>query len=149
MRESVQIVFDTDICPNSDTLSRGLFKSLWRQWPSLYLLMLSRSEFSDFFRYPGYGIEPEDNGHDWSHFTQIVWKGSTSVGCFTKICDHLDSVRDGVPPWFTVCNYYPIGKSALSRFVALLIGQGNWLGEYAENVLPPDRKLSTVRINRS
>jgi uncharacterized protein YkwD len=70
--------------------------------------------------YPGYGTEPQDNGHDWGHFTQIIWKDSSSVGCATKICDHLEGVEENVPPWFTVCNYYPQGMITLLSPVELL-----------------------------
>lgn len=59
----------------------------------------------------------------------MVWKNSTSVGCYTAICsppgaNALDCKPDktsylkkmpcgngGVPAIFTVCNYYPPGKT--------------------------------------
>ncbi len=46
------------------------------------------------------------------HFTQVVWKGTSSVGCGKVSCNNLDV-------W--VCNYDPAG---------------NWDGQYKENVLP-------------
>ena len=39
------------------------------------------------------------------HFTQIVWKGTGSVGCAT-----IDCRRSSLGMWYTVCNYYPPGK---------------------------------------
>ena len=61
--------------------------------------------------YPGYGVEPDmSNFEAWGHYSQIVWKGSQQVGCATVQCDELVNVSDGVPPYFTVCNYYPTGK---------------------------------------
>jgi uncharacterized protein YkwD len=46
------------------------------------------------------------------HFTQVVWVGSTQVGCATVTCSGSQ---------FLACEYYP---------------RGNMLGEFSENVLP-------------
>ncbi|MDB4957674.1 MAG: hypothetical protein JWO36_5243 [Myxococcales bacterium] len=46
------------------------------------------------------------------HFTQVVWRGTTHVGCGHSQCNGNDV-------W--VCNYDP---------------PGNWEGQYRENVLP-------------
>lgn len=70
-----------------------------------------------------YGKESPDmsNFHEWGHFTQIVWKGTTEVGCATVDCSSSGLANTGgnVPPYFTVCNY----KSP-----------GNYANEYADNV---------------
>lgn len=57
--------------------------------------------------------------YDWSnpsasHFTQVVWKSTTEVGCAYKTCGSY---------WgqYTICSYNPAGNVA---------------GEYSENVLP-------------
>jgi uncharacterized protein YkwD len=49
-----------------------------------------------------------------SHFTQVVWKSTTQLGCATKQCGSY---------WgqYTICSYNPAG---------------NYAGEYSENVLP-------------
>jgi hypothetical protein len=73
--------------------------------------------------YPGYGTaDPDMSQFDkWGHFSQIVWKGTTHVGCWTKLCTKLGNVDgDSIP--FTVCNYGPAG---------------NFAGEYGANVLEP------------
>ncbi|KAF5027501.1 hypothetical protein F66182_396 [Fusarium sp. NRRL 66182] len=57
----------------------------------------------------------------YGHFTQVVWKDSTKVGCATVKCP-AGSVLS-FPAWYTVCNYNP---------------PGNFGGKYAENVLKPD-----------
>lgn len=61
----------------------------------------------------------------WGHFSQIVWLGSGSVGCYTNDCSAFANPATGssglgniavvtnIRPFFTVCNYYPPGK--LSR----------------------------------
>lgn len=62
--------------------------------------------------YPGYGREPSmANFHLWGHFSQIVWKSTTSIGCATQYCPNgLANTGGGVSPYFTVCNYSPPGK---------------------------------------
>lgn len=46
------------------------------------------------------------------HFTQVVWRGTTAVGCGRSRCKGMD---------IFVCEYDP---------------PGNWEGQYRENVLP-------------
>jgi len=74
---------------------------------------------------PYYGqVNPEGNFNDYGHFTQIVWQGTTVVGCATQDCsaNGLANVGSNVPPYFTVCNYYEAG---------------NYGGEYADNIDEP------------
>jgi len=60
------------------------------------------------------------NFHNWGHFSQIVWKGTSRVGCATQYCPKgLANVGPYTPPHFTVCNYGP---------------PGNYLGEFDVNV---------------
>lgn len=40
------------------------------------------------------------------HFTQVVWKGTTSVGCGRTNCNG----KNGTPGWFVVCEYWPPGN---------------------------------------
>jgi uncharacterized protein YkwD len=53
-----------------------------------------------------------------SHFTQLVWKATTQLGCAVQTCNGIFSSADG-PAQFHVCEYYV---------------QGNVLGYIAENV---------------
>lgn len=54
------------------------------------------------------------NFEHWGHFSQLVWKDSTSVGCHTTNCagrrGKLKGVGNGVHPYFTVCNYHNRGN---------------------------------------
>jgi hypothetical protein len=53
-----------------------------------------------------------DNFHEWGHFSQMVWKGTTEVGCATVDCSSKSLANTGgnVAPFFTVCNYKTAGK---------------------------------------
>ena len=45
------------------------------------------------------------------HFTQLVWKVTTSVGCGRTECDGGQSGGKGnAPGWFVVCEYFPAGN---------------------------------------
>lgn len=46
----------------------------------------------------------------WGHFSQIVWSGSTHVGCATVKCPSLGNVDSTSAVPFTVCNYSPPGR---------------------------------------
>ena len=47
------------------------------------------------------------NFHEWGHFTQLIWKDSTQLGCHTHFCP--PGTMSSVGTWYTVCNYYPAG----------------------------------------
>lgn len=82
-----------------------------------------------------YGQDDPDmtNFHEWGHFSQMVWKDTTEVGCATVDCSSKGLANTGgnVGAYFTVCNY----KS-----------QGNMGGEYASNIEKP-RGDSTCHWN--
>ncbi|KAL0469610.1 CAP domain-containing protein [Neurospora intermedia] len=44
---------------------------------------------------------------DTGHFTQLVWKGTTDVGCAARWCRGWNSGRGG---WYLVCEYWPRGN---------------------------------------
>ncbi|KAL2144757.1 hypothetical protein VTI28DRAFT_8603 [Corynascus sepedonium] len=72
-----------------------------------------------------YGKDSPDmtNFKEWGHFSQLVWKETEKVGCYSKFCPA--GTLSSYGSWFTVCNYYP---------------PGNMGGAYAKNVLPPQGK---------
>jgi len=59
------------------------------------------------YRFPNGGFSMKTG-----HFTQVVWRGTTHVGCGRTQCKGMD---------IFVCEYDP---------------PGNWEGQYRENVLP-------------
>lgn len=70
--------------------------------------------------YTYYGEEPDTKTYDdWGHLTQIIWKSTTRVGCYTADCtanglEFPDGDGDGVADYFTICNYAEPGKSEFS-----------------------------------
>ena len=56
----------------------------------------------------------------YSHYTQMVWKGTQQLGCYMSQCapGSIFSADYGTSD-FVVCEYYP---------------PGNWIGEFADNV---------------
>ena len=71
----------------------------------------------------GYGQDQPDmsNFRQWGHFTQIVWKKTTSVGCHVQYCPP-GTMSPNMGAFFSVCNYFP---------------PGNVGGAYKENVGRP------------
>jgi hypothetical protein len=59
--------------------------------------------------------------HSWGHFSQVLWKGSSSVGCASQLCPP-GTIFASFSSWFTVCNY---------------VAPGNYLGQFDQNVFPP------------
>ena len=59
---------------------------------------------------PGYDFNSPGFGHGTGHFTQVVWKASTKLGC-------------GYAGVFAVCRYSPAGNMSMP-------------GYFEDNVLP-------------
>ena len=89
--------------------------------------MITNQMYNDeMMLYPGYGAEPNlGNFERWGHFSQIVWKATTRVGCHTQYCpDGLEGVGSSVSPYFTVCNYQPAGKPSTDPSWFVLCASG-------------------------
>ncbi|KAK4616173.1 Cell wall protein PRY3 [Fulvia fulva] len=56
--------------------------------------------------------------HDTGHFTQLVWRNTTSVGCGLVACDN--DAEGGVEGDYLVCEYWP---------------PGNYKGDFKNNVV--------------
>ena len=67
---------------------------------------------SEVNQYTAYGSEPNIADFTlWGHFTQVVWKSTDSVGCYTADCTSGGLANaPNISPFFTVCNYAPPGK---------------------------------------
>lgn len=69
-----------------------------------------------------YGVDNVDmtNFYYWGHFSQIVWASTTSVGCATGYCANLQGAT--YTNYFTICNYYPPGKTLVPAFAPIFSG---------------------------
>lgn len=103
--------------------------------------MITNQMYNDeMMLYPAYGMEPDmTNFEKWGHFSQIVWKTTTKVGCYTQYCPNgLSGVASNVSPYFTVCNYRPAGgPTPTNSVITANVCTGNFGGQFAANVLEP------------
>jgi hypothetical protein len=89
-----------------------------------------KSEFPPMQPYFGQASLPDSVFHQVGHLTQVVWQGTTSVGCVSLDCGTRMKVNGQTSTLnkFTVCNYYP---------------PGNIANRYDTGVLPP---ISTTNL---
>ncbi|KAH7089481.1 CAP domain-containing protein [Paraphoma chrysanthemicola] len=89
-----------------------------------------KSELPPMMPYFGRQDIPDEVFHGVGHLTQMVWKGTTKVGCVSIDCGDKMVVGGSISSMnkYTVCNYAPAGN----------IG-----GRYAENVVAP---ISTTNL---
>ncbi|RYP77729.1 hypothetical protein DL769_003349 [Monosporascus sp. CRB-8-3] len=84
--------------------------------------MWYNGEFSKYLpSYYGQATPDMSNFEAWGHFSQLLWKGSTKLGCAVQFCPK-GSMSSDMDAWYMVCNYGP---------------PGNVGGAYATNVLAP------------
>ncbi|KAI5301650.1 hypothetical protein KEM56_001500 [Ascosphaera pollenicola] len=87
--------------------------------------MITNMMYNDeegFFE-PYYGqANPGGDFEKYGHFTQMVWKDTTHIGCVTYTCQSLQNSGSSQSLPYTVCNFLPAGN----------VG-----GEYDTNVLKP------------
>jgi hypothetical protein len=63
------------------------------------------SEFNAFLpSYYGEATPDMTNFESWGHFSQVVWKASTLVGCATQFCA-AGTIFPTVASYYSVCNY--------------------------------------------
>jgi hypothetical protein len=80
-------------------------------WPSIAEVVQAWASEAADYDYASNSCAP---GKACGHYTQIVWRDSTLLGCAYARCT-TNSPFDGVPTWdFWVCDYSP---------------PGNWVGQ--------------------
>ncbi|KAK5109757.1 hypothetical protein LTR62_006597 [Meristemomyces frigidus] len=82
--------------PNGENLASGYISPI----PAIDAWADEESKYN--YRHPGFH---ESTGH----FTQLVWKSTTSVGCAATQCDNA-AVGNGAKGWLMVCEYSPPGN---------------------------------------
>ncbi|KAG9780827.1 hypothetical protein KCU88_g3629, partial [Aureobasidium melanogenum] len=131
MAETARVIAQTCVYEHVTNINGGGYgQSIGAGYPATPLGMgnfvtegLYNSEVNN---YVSYGSEPDTSKlNQWGHFTQIVWKSTTSVGCYTADCTAtgLQNVGSGVPPYFTVCNYSPPGMLLTSLLFTLSLDE--------------------------
>ncbi|KAI5861105.1 PR-1-like protein [Durotheca rogersii] len=92
--------------------------------------MWYNGEFSKFLpQFYGQATPDMSSFESWGHYSQLLWKSSTELGCASQFCEK-GTMYDDFDAWYTVCNYGPAGN----------VG-----GAYASNVLQP-LGMSTVVV---
>ncbi len=51
---------------------------------------------------------PSGDFESYGHWSQLVWVGSTQIGCYTQLCQ-AGTIYDSMDAYLSVCNYYPAG----------------------------------------
>ncbi|KAF1926672.1 PR-1-like protein [Didymella exigua CBS 183.55] len=72
-----------------------------------------KGEFQAMLPVFGQPSIPAEIFHDVGHLTQILWKGTTSVGCVSLDCGNrmvVGGQAGSTLNKYTVCNYYPAGN---------------------------------------
>ena len=75
-----------------------------------------------------YDYKDPDFSEKTGHFTQLVWKNTTTVGCGRKLC--------GTSGWYLVCEYWPRG-TVIGAFGEEVNKQVNGTGSWGSTVRPP------------
>lgn len=84
-----------------------------------------KDEFPPMVPYFGQASIPDDVFAKVGHLTQLLWNGTTSVGCYSLDCSGrmiVDTNTNSPINKYTVCDYYPAGN----------VG-----GQYADNIGDP------------
>ncbi|OCK84569.1 PR-1-like protein [Lepidopterella palustris CBS 459.81] len=77
---------------------------------------------------PYYNMDSPSGDLDlYGHATQVIWKGSLTVGCAT-----VDCRSEALGMWMTVCNYYPPGNVAPLWGENLQPGNGDVVGSWLD-----------------
>ncbi|KAL9543690.1 hypothetical protein MBANPS3_007994 [Mucor bainieri] len=102
----------TTSCVYGHNVMRGTGQNIAYGYPSMKAVVDAwYNEVSNYNYASGQAL----NGKVTGHFTQVVWKGTTEVGCAATYCSNLRAT-------YYVCDYSP---------------PGNYYGEYTKNVFKP------------
>lgn len=76
-------------------------------WDTRGVVMAWADEVADYT----YDSNTCATGRQCGHYTQVVWRATTRVGCATKVCTRNSPFGSQAPTWqYWVCNYDPPGN---------------------------------------
>jgi hypothetical protein len=92
--------------PNLGNFGENIAAATPNTWTTAGVVQFWASEASSY----DYGRNTCAPGKECGHYTQIVWRNTTQVGCATKVCNK-NSPFSGFTQWqFWVCDYSPPGN---------------------------------------
>jgi len=100
------------------TLGNG--ENLWAGFGSAFSGAAAVKKWYDELTDPGYDFSNPGFSSGTGHFTQVVWKSTTRLGCAMKVCRPLK----------------PTGWNLANLFVCEYSPAGNFHGQFDNNVLP-------------
>ncbi len=95
--------------PERGRLGENLSAATMNKWTTREMVFDWASEVEDY----DYASNTCAEGEMCGHYTQLVWRETTHVGCVVKVCttDSRPALDMDVPEWkLWVCNYTPPGN---------------------------------------
>jgi pathogenesis-related protein 1 len=90
---------DCNLIHSGGPYGENLFWGYGADFSGIYALnsWISEKQYYD------YNTNTCASGHVCGHYTQVVWRNSTQIGCARVVCDNNAGI-------FITCNYYPRGN---------------------------------------
>jgi uncharacterized protein YkwD len=99
--------------PDRGRLGENLAADPRNVWPTQEAMV---SDWASEARYYDSASNTCAPGEECGHYTQLVWRETTHVGCVMKVCTTNSPWTPPVPQWkLWVCNYTPPGNVAGQR----------------------------------
>jgi pathogenesis-related protein 1 len=82
-----------------------------RAGPDIVALWASEAPFYDLAANTCAATDPDNTAGTCGHYTQLVWRSTTAVGCAVRTCTSRSPFGAASPAWdFWVCDYAPPGN---------------------------------------
>jgi pathogenesis-related protein 1 len=97
-------------CVYAHSGAAGLGENIYASAPP----SMSQTDTADSFvsEFPSYNYAANTCSGVCGHYTQVVWRGTTSLGCGIANCSANTPFGSMFPNWtFVVCNYSPAGNN--------------------------------------
>lgn len=105
-------VWNEDMVGSASGVGMNIAQGTWLGAGNLSAVITDMWYNSEIDLFPSYGVAdldvgPNSNFQNWGHFSQVVWDGTTAVGCGSAPCGPGTSIGSG---YFVACMYYPPGN---------------------------------------